>query len=78
MLHTSMELPSALYRNCPCRSGAGVCEPVMDSASWGGEMVKSYSSAAILLFTSKWVSDRLSPAAHILQTDMLGCQGHNS
>ena len=37
----------------------------MDSASWGGVMVRSYSSAAVLLFTSKCVSERLKPAEHI-------------
>lgn len=62
MLQTSMELPSALNRSCPCRRGAGLCGPVRDSATCGGVMLKSYSSAAVWLFTSRCVADRLKPA----------------
>lgn len=62
MLQISMEAPSALNKKCPCSTGARLCRQVKTKAICGGAKVRSYSSAAVLLCSSKYVSDSPKPA----------------
>ena len=61
MLQSSMEGPSALNKKCPCSTGARLCRRVKAKAICGGAEVRSYSSAAVLLCSSKCVSDSPKP-----------------
>ena len=62
MLHASTDAVSARYKSLPCSTGAGLRKKVKENAIWGGAVVRSYSSAAVLLLSSRWLSDRPRPA----------------